>query len=144
MQMGFAYLSDTCTEADMSCWDSACTNSLATNSTTCSVWNIKSPLRWFLSCISCGTIKDKISMKTGRKIRNKKKTSNGALLCFKTTTDDTSNKPQLVQKQKKKLAKEVEPNPQLWLATRAGNMVLPCRFGITPFFSQKNGVLCVV
>ena len=57
----FAYLSDTCTAADISCWDSAWTNILATNSTTCSVWNMKSPFRWFLSCLSCGTIKDKFT-----------------------------------------------------------------------------------
>lgn len=64
----FAYLSDTCTAADMSCWDSAWTNILATNSTTCSVWNMKSPFRWFLSCLSCGKIKDKFTTIRYRKI----------------------------------------------------------------------------
>lgn len=62
------YLSETWTAADMSCWDSACTNSLATNSITCSVWNMKSPFWWFLSCLSWKEHKIEIKTMSWKKI----------------------------------------------------------------------------
>lgn len=62
------YLSETWTAADMSCWDSACTNSLATNSTTCSVWNMKSPFWWFLSCLSWKEHKIEIKTMSWKKL----------------------------------------------------------------------------